>query len=149
MTRYRGRWDEPGVADYLDGARVPVRLATRTPRGGLWMLSLWFRRVDGELRCATAADADVVEYLESDPEVAFEVSTNDPPYRGVRGNGTATVDPDEGKELLRSLLERYLGGTDNPTGRRLLRDEREEVRIRIEPRTVYSWDYSERMAGDG
>jgi hypothetical protein len=97
------------------------------------------------LRCATSRDADVVRYLEADDGVAFEVSTNEPPYRGVRGNGTATIAPDAEKRLLRSLLERYLGGTDSALARRLLDPEREEVEIRVEPARVHSWDYAGRM----
>ncbi|MFB6301643.1 MAG: pyridoxamine 5'-phosphate oxidase family protein [Haloferacaceae archaeon] len=146
MPRYGGAWDEAAVAAFLDETRVPVRIATRTPGDRLWMLSLWFRREGDALLCATSASADVVEYVDADPEVAFEVSTNDPPYRGVRGNGTATVTPDPEKTLLRDLLDRYLGGTDTPLGRRLLDEDREEVRIRIEPDRVHSWDYSDRMA---
>jgi nitroimidazol reductase NimA-like FMN-containing flavoprotein (pyridoxamine 5'-phosphate oxidase superfamily) len=148
---YTGEWDRVGVAAYLTDATVPVRLACRTPGGGLWMLSLWYRfDADAErLVCATAASADVVEYLRADDGVAFEVSTNDPPYRGVRGNGRATVEPDEGKTTLRSLLERYLGGTDSSLARRLLDPDREEVRIRIDPERCYSWDFTERMRGAG
>jgi nitroimidazol reductase NimA-like FMN-containing flavoprotein (pyridoxamine 5'-phosphate oxidase superfamily) len=149
MPRYSGPWDEAAVAAYLDAARIPVRIATRTPGGGLWMLSLWFRREDDALLCATSASADVVAYLDADPEVAFEVSDNDPPYRGVRGNGTATVTPDPEKDVLRSLLDRYLGGTDTPLGRRLLGGDREEVQIRIDPERIHSWDYSDRMADEG
>jgi nitroimidazol reductase NimA-like FMN-containing flavoprotein (pyridoxamine 5'-phosphate oxidase superfamily) len=145
MTRYTGTWEADGVAAYLDGARVPVRLACRTPSGRLWMLSLWYRFRDGTLQCATAASADVVEYLRADGDVAFEVSTNEPPYRGVRGNGVASIAPDSGKELLRDLVERYLGDAESGLARWLLRDDREEVRIRIEPETVYSWDYTDRM----
>jgi nitroimidazol reductase NimA-like FMN-containing flavoprotein (pyridoxamine 5'-phosphate oxidase superfamily) len=148
MTEYTGAWDRAGVAAFLTDARVPIRLACRTPAGALWMLSLWFD-FDPEAErfvCATAATADVVEYLRADDAVAFEVSTNDPPYRGVRGNGRATVDPDEGKAVLRSLLERYLGGTDSALARRLLDPARDEVRIRIDPDRLYSWDFSERMA---
>jgi hypothetical protein len=144
MVRYTGPWDEAGVAAFLDDAVVPVRLAVRTPDGPLWMLSLWFVHREGSLWCATAADADVVSYVAADAGVAFEVSTNDPPYRGVRGNGVATVLPD-GKHLLRDLLVRYLGGTDSPLARRLLDPDREEVRIRVDPRRVHSWDYTGRM----
>ena len=99
-----------------------------------------------ELRCPTSADAAVVEYLRNDPEVAFEVSTNDPPYKGVRGRGTASIEPDVDKTLLRSLFERYLGGTDNDLGAFLLDPDREEVRIRIAPERLHSWDFTERMA---
>lgn len=147
MPTYTGEWDRAGVTAFLTDATVPVRLACRTPAGGLWMLSLWYRfDVDAErLVCATAAGADVVEYLRADGGVAFEVSTNDPPYRGVRGNGRATVAPDDDKAALRSLLDRYLGGTDSSLAARLLDPDRDEVVIRIDPERVYSWDFTERM----
>lgn len=145
MVRYTGTWDAEGVAAYLDGARVPCRLACRTPSGRPWMLSLWFRFRDGTLQCATSASADVVGYLRADDGVAFEVSTNEPPYRGVRGNGTATVEPDPGKELLSTLVERYLGDAESDLARWLLREDREEVRILVDPERMFSWDYTERM----
>ncbi|SNZ12245.1 Pyridoxamine 5'-phosphate oxidase [Natronoarchaeum philippinense] len=141
-----GVWSRERVESFLRETTVPLRLSCHTPAGRLWMLSLWYRYRDGRLWCATAADADVVEYLRADEEVAFEISTNDPPYRGVRGNGVAHVRSDGGKELLASLLERYLGGTESSLGDQLLDDNREEVRIEIEPRRAFSWDFSERMA---
>jgi nitroimidazol reductase NimA-like FMN-containing flavoprotein (pyridoxamine 5'-phosphate oxidase superfamily) len=141
-----GAWDRAGVDEFLT-TTVPLRLSCRTPAGHLWMLSLWYLWEDDALWCATGADADVVRYLRADDAVAFEVSTNDPPYRGVRGRGTATLDADAEKRLLRRLLRRYLGGTDSDLARRLLAPEREEVRIRIDPVRLHSWDYSGRMEG--
>lgn len=111
------------------------------------MLSLWFRHQDGYLECATSASADVVSYLRADGSVSFEVSTNEPPYRGVRGAGTATVGPDDDKQLLRTLLERYLGGTDSDLAAFLLSDERDEVRLRIDASRWHTWDFSDRMSG--
>ena len=147
MTEYTGEWDRAGVAAFLADAHVPIRVACRTPAGGLWMLSLWydFDPDTGEFVCATSADADVVRYLRADDGVAFEVSTNDPPYQGVRGAGSATITPDDDKAVLRSLLKRYLGGTDSALARRLLDPARDEVRIRIDPRRCYSWDFTDRM----
>jgi len=147
MTEYTGEWNRTEAVAFLADAQVPIRVACRTPAGGLWMLSLWydFDPAAGELVCATAASADVVTYLREDDGVAFEVSTNDPPYRGVRGCGSATVTPDEGKETLRTLLERYLGGTDSALARRLLDPKRDEVSISIDPARCYSWDFTDRM----
>jgi nitroimidazol reductase NimA-like FMN-containing flavoprotein (pyridoxamine 5'-phosphate oxidase superfamily) len=147
MPRYTGAWDADATAAFLSETTVPLRLACLTPGERLWMLSLWFRWDDEApaLWCATSAGADVVSYLESNDEVAFEASTNDPPYRGVRGNGTATIHPDPEKELLEALIVRYLGDTDSDLARGLLSGDREEVRIRIDPRRLYSWDFSDRM----
>jgi nitroimidazol reductase NimA-like FMN-containing flavoprotein (pyridoxamine 5'-phosphate oxidase superfamily) len=140
-----GDWTPAQAERYLTDSRVPIRVSCRTPDGRLWMLSLWYLLLDGALHCATGANADVVRYLREDPAVAFEVSDNEPPYCGVRGAGTAQLAPDEDKELLRELMERYLGGTDHELGERLLRPERDEVHVRIEPERAYTWDFGERM----
>lgn len=140
----RGPLSKGEIESFLQNAEIPVRIGCRTPSGGLWMLSLWYHYADGQLHCATSADADVVSYLEYDSEVAFEVSTNEQPYAGVRGRGTASVADDPEKSALRELLERYQGGTDTQLGRRLLREERDEVAIAIEPSVVYGWDFGER-----
>lgn len=140
-----GAWDKETTETFLRSETIPIRLSCRRPAGDLWMLSLWFVYREGALWCATSASADVVEYLAHDDRIAFEISTNEPPYKGVRGNGTATITPDDDKQLLSSLLERYLGGTDSPLAKRLLSPAREEVQIRIDPATLYTWDFTERM----
>ncbi len=145
MTKYRGTWDGTEVETFLEETTVPMRLATHRPDGSLWLVTLWYRHRDGTLECSTKADAHVVRFLRTDREVAFDISTNQIPYRGIRGNGTATVSADPDKAVLRDLLERYLGGTDSSLANWLLGEDREEVSIRIEPREVYSWDYSDRM----
>jgi len=111
------------------------------------MLSLWFRFRDGLFQCATGANADVVAFLESDSSVAFEVSTNEPPYKGVRGRGMVTISPDEDKAVLRALIERYLGDVETPPGPRLLGADREEVTIAIGLTRIHSWDFTARMSG--
>ncbi len=153
----RGQLTSAELAAFLEETAVPLRLACRTPQDNLWMCSLWFRVVtadeatadDWRLQCATAASADVVSFLESDPGVAFEVSTNRPPYAGVRGRGTASIEPDPEKETLRDLLERYLGGTDSQLAQTLLDPDREEVTLTLEPAVVYGWDYANRMGDVG
>ena len=140
-----GAWDRAETEGFLSEATIPIRLSCRRPAGDLWMLSLWFVYRENAVWCATSAEASVVEYLTHDDRVAFEISTNEPPYKGVRGNGTATITPDSEKQLLRSLLERYLGGTDSPLAKRLLSPQREEVRIRIDPETLYTWDFTDQM----
>jgi len=145
MDRLTGAWDHDETVAFLTSQTVPLRLSCHTRTDDLWMLSLWYLYREDALWCATSASADVVDYLAGDDGVAFEISTNDPPYKGVRGNGTASVEADPEKAILKELLERYLGGTDSPLAERLLSPEREEVRIRIDPARVYTWDFSERM----
>lgn len=146
MATVTGAWDRDEIERFLESS-IPVRLACRTPADRPWVLSLWFRFMDDKLVCATSRQADVVRFLDHDPVVAFEISTNNYPYKGVRGNGTASIEPDADKAVLRSLLERYVGGTESAFADRLLADDREEVAIHIKPDRLYSWDFSERMAG--
>ncbi|SEO24553.1 Nitroimidazol reductase NimA, pyridoxamine 5'-phosphate oxidase superfamily [Halogranum amylolyticum] len=145
-VEFAGVWSPEEVDRFLTETTVPIRLACRTPRDDLWMLSLWYEYEDGEFRCATGADADIVEFLQSTADVAFEVSTNEAPYRGVRGRGTASLGPDHDKTQLKTLLDRYLGGTDSTLAESLLAPDREEVKIRITPEKLYSWDFSQRMS---
>jgi nitroimidazol reductase NimA-like FMN-containing flavoprotein (pyridoxamine 5'-phosphate oxidase superfamily) len=145
MTEHSGVWAKGEVAEFFDRTPVPLRLACNTPSGRLWMVSLWYVFENDTLCCATGANADIVGLLRDNSIVAFEVSTNDPPYSGVRGNGTASVEPDPEKDLLRDLLSRYLGGTDSRLARELLSDGRTEMTIRIEPDRLHSWDFTARM----
>lgn len=146
MTTVEGAWSREELETFLDEALVPLRLGCHTTRDRLWMLSLWFQ-YDGQFRCATGDSSDVAAFLRKDSEVAFEVSTNRPPYMGVRGNGTATLEPDEQKETLRALLDRYLGGPDSELAQLLLDDDRDELTLTIEPDRLYTWDFSGRMDG--
>jgi nitroimidazol reductase NimA-like FMN-containing flavoprotein (pyridoxamine 5'-phosphate oxidase superfamily) len=146
MSTVTGDWSRAQMTAFLEDATIPIRLSCHTPSGGLWMLSLWYRYRDGRFEMATGANADVVRYLRKDDGVAFEVSTNEVPYRGVRGAGEASIEADEEKTVLRSLIERYLGGTESRLARSLLSTDREEVRIVVEPTRLYTWDFSERMA---
>ncbi len=146
MPPVTGPWSATELESFLETAVQPLRLACRTPSGRLWLVPLWFVYRNDRFHCATGRRADVVEFLEADAHVAIDVSTNEIPYRGVRGNGRATVEPDPDKELLTELIDRYLDGTDSPLAEQLLAADREEVRIDIEPDRLVTWDYSERMA---
>ncbi|WP_302081439.1 pyridoxamine 5'-phosphate oxidase family protein [Salinibaculum rarum] len=145
MTTVDGVWSQEEAATFLDEAIVPIRLGCHNPSGGLWMLSLWFRYRDGVFECATSMGADVVRFLREDDDVCFEVSTNRPPYMGVRGAGTATLEEDGAKDVLRALVDRYLGTREAEMAQWLLSDEREEVTITIDPSRLHTWDFSPRM----
>ena len=144
--RLTGSWSETETTAFLEEATVPIRIACTTPNGSLWMVSLWYQFADGCFCCATSTGADIVRYLRENPHVAFEVSTNTPPYRGIRGNGTAALSPDTDKAQLRELIERYLGGTDSTLATTLLDPDRDETAITITPDRGYTWDFSARMA---
>lgn len=138
--------DPEVVRHFLDEARIPMRLAVVSPSGFPSILSLWFLREGETLWCATKADARLTAQLEANGRVAFEVSCEAPPYRGVRGWGRARVVPGRGREMLERLLGKFQGGLETPLARRLLADADREVAIAIEPFRMVTWNYTRRMS---
>lgn len=143
--RQKGPWSRDEIQRFLRESRIPVRIACNGASGHPVLVSLWFVARDGELWCATQRSASVASLLTRDPRCAFEVSVEAPPYLGVRGTGIATLHDDRGEEILRVLIERYLGDTHSKLARFLLARTEQETAIRIEPQTLVSWDYRERM----
>lgn len=83
--------------------------------------------------------------ISANPQVAFDVSTNDLPYRGVRGRGRATCRTAADNSQLEELLTRYLGNTEGQLAEWLLSRTGNESVITIEPTWLTSWDFSKRM----
>lgn len=133
------------IEAHLRETAIPLRLACATPSGHPQLLSLWYLWRDGALWCATSPGARVVRLVERDPRCGFEVAADAPPYRGVRGRGSATLYRTRGAEVLGALLDRYQGGRDTKLARWLLARAASEVAIRIEPLALASWDFSARM----
>ena len=147
MVDYTGSWDKQQVEDFLSEQTIPARLSFISDDSKPWMLSLWYKYDKETLYCATTKDADVVRHLQERPYCAFEISTNEPPYRGVRGKGTVTISPDENLILLKELVDRYVDDEYDTFRNWLLGRDVQEVQIALEPEKIYSWDYSDRMQG--
>jgi nitroimidazol reductase NimA-like FMN-containing flavoprotein (pyridoxamine 5'-phosphate oxidase superfamily) len=145
METVTGAWSVDELETFLTESTIPIRIATSRGDGSRWIVPLWYRYRDGTIEGATGTNADISGFLRTDDEVAFDISTNHPPYRGVRGTGTTSLSPDENKNVLESLITRYLGGTESSLAEWLLDDSRNETRISIQPTELYTWDYSDRM----
>ena len=139
-----GPWREAEIVSFLDTARIPVRLATNGSSGPL-VQSLWFVPRGLELWCCTQRTSVLTRRLNRDDRVGFEVAGDTPPYRGVRGTGVAHVIEDDVETTLRALIERYQGSERTALSDWLLSRTDSEVAIRLEPRTLATWDYSHRM----
>lgn len=137
-----GPWDQPRIDEYLASATIPLRLAS-SGLSGPTVQSMWFAWVDRRLWCATQEDAVIVRRLRADNHCGFEVAGDEPPYRGVRGSGTAEIVADRAEPVLRGLLERYRP----PEGlqRWLLSRLATEVAIAITPVRLTTWDFTKRM----
>lgn len=141
-----GPWTRQQIDEFLTGARWPMRLACHGSDGFPRVVSVWFRLQEGKLLSVSHRDSALVRLLRQDPRVGFEVSPNQPPYHGVRGQATVTLAPLADGDTLERLVERYLGDRESRVGNWLLSRKSEEILITLTPGRLFSWDYRERMA---
>jgi hypothetical protein len=127
-------------------SRIPLRLAVQGEHGPL-IVPLWFQWESARFWCATHRSAALIAALRHDNTVAFDLSTNEMPYAGLRGRGPATLHPARGGEVLGRLIDRYLGTREHPLAKWLLSRADDEIAIEIAPTKQTAWDYSARMAG--
>ena len=130
---------------FLDSVSIPIRLACKTETDWPIVVSLWYQHQNDQLMCATQKSAKVVSYLQYDPRCAFEIAEERPPYCGVRGQAIATIDESMGPVVLKQLLQRYLGSTQNSLAEQLLAKSETEVAIVLKPIRIFTWDFSDRM----
>jgi nitroimidazol reductase NimA-like FMN-containing flavoprotein (pyridoxamine 5'-phosphate oxidase superfamily) len=138
-------WSQEAITSYLQQMRIPLRLASVTNTGWPLVISLWYLYENGRFYCATQKTAKIVAHLAGEPRCAFEIAADEPPYRGVRGQGKAVIIPERGAEILSRLLERYLQDATSTLAQWLLARSQQEVAIEIEPVALTSWDYTARM----
>ena len=139
-----GPWTADAIATFLDASVIPIRLATSGMHFPL-VQSLWFLHEANALWCCTQAESVLALRLRAEGPCGFEVSGDDPPYRGVRGTGYATLDESSAATMLPRLIARYVGTGQSPLADWLLSRIESEVAVRIDGLTVTSWDYSARM----
>lgn len=142
-----GPWGRDDVRAFLEQTVIPLRLATAGVDYPL-VQSLWFLFDDEALWCCTRDDSVVARRLARQPRCSFELSRDNPPYRGVRGTGTATLLADAAASILPRLIDRY-GQAGTSLADWLMGRLDHEVAIRIDRLAVSSWDYSPRMQGGG
>jgi nitroimidazol reductase NimA-like FMN-containing flavoprotein (pyridoxamine 5'-phosphate oxidase superfamily) len=142
----KGPWQHSDVEQFLQQAKIPMRLACNAEDGFPRVVSLWYQYEDGQLLCVTHRDSKIVALLRKDPKIGFEVAPNEPPYCGVRGQATARLQSLDNEATLKQLLERYLGESESKLGQWLLSRSAEEILICISPERLYTWDYRERMS---
>ena len=101
------------TANTLLDERIPLRISVQTAKGPL-IAPLWFEWDGARFWCACQKDAAIVRALEREQLCAFDLSTNEMPYRGLRGRGHAHCRPERGVAVLERLIDRYLPDRRSP-----------------------------------
>jgi len=133
------------MIEYLSATTIPLRLACNGGNGFPLVASHWFEYREGCLLLAVHQSSMVAALLSQNPLCGFEIAADTIPYRGVRGQGVATLVREGAGAQLDSLIQRYLGSADSKLAQWLLGRAEQEYAVRITPSWLTSWDFSARM----
>ena len=139
-------WKEKEICSFLNSSVIPMRIAANSHDCPL-ICSIWFKfsQEAQVIFGATQETSRLAKILREAPKCAFEISTNNTPYRGVRGQASVTLWRENAKEILQELIDRYLGKTNTELANWLIHRADKEVLIELKPEWISSWDYSSRM----
>lgn len=141
----KSSWQVTEIEAFLAEARLPLRVSTLSADGFPHITSLWFHYRGGRFYCCTQRNAQISLHLGQNPRAGFEVAVNDPPYRGISGVGMARVLDADAREVMETVVDRYLGTRDRKLKDWLMSRLATEVIIEITPHRLTSWDFSHRM----
>jgi len=139
--------NEKKIDDSFLTAKIPIRIACIKPSGTPTVLSLWYVIIDDKIYCATQKTARIISYLKNNSACSFEIAGDYPPYKGIRGDGTAVVLDEKGESVLLALIDKYLGKKESNLSNFLKKNSKTEVAIQINPKKIHNYDYSKRMKG--
>jgi nitroimidazol reductase NimA-like FMN-containing flavoprotein (pyridoxamine 5'-phosphate oxidase superfamily) len=145
LIRSSSAWDQVQISEFLSECIIPIRLACNDSHGVPLVCSLWFLYDEDALWCATQKSASIVTLLAAAPKCGFEVAPQEMPYRGVRGQGVASISEEGADEVLSRLIDRYLSARDSAFAVWLQSRSEHEVAIKIMPDYFSAWDFSQRM----
>ncbi len=138
-------WSADEIETYLLDADIPIRLACNGKEGYPVLCSMWFQLADDSLWCASHESSRVIAALKDNPKCAFEVASNEMPYRGVRGQADVVLHRAAAADVLERLMARYLDESNASLAAWLRSRVGGEYAIELQPRWVSAWDYRHRM----
>ena len=140
-----GPWSLETVQTYLGEVEIPVQLAALNNDNLPVLISLWFSYENNHIWCATQRDAHIVKLLIKNPSCAFQISSEHMPYKGVRGQATASIIESDGARILDTLVTKYLKESDSKFAKWLTSRKTNEVAIQLDLVSMATWDFSGRM----
>jgi PPOX class probable F420-dependent enzyme len=134
------------VERFLENS-LNLQLATIDERGDPNIQPVWFYYdKDGEkLWINTSKSARKTQNIRKRSTIYFSIDDENPPVRGVKGKGIATIIED--LKIVNPLGDRislkYLGTLDHPIAKMISEDSKkgEVVLVEISPKFFSTWDY--------
>jgi general stress protein 26 len=145
---YGAPLSEKDLKDFLTTKVLNLHLGTVDEKGhaNVHPVGYYYDHLENKFYILTAKESKKTHNLSRNETVYFCVDDPNPPYKGVRGKGTARVleDVNFNFSIWEKIMVRYIGNLEHPEAL-VLRDEvkkGEAIVLEISPRYFSTWDYS-------
>jgi PPOX class probable F420-dependent enzyme len=132
---------------FLEG-KLNLQIATIDEKDEPNIQPVWFYydKDAGKLLLTTSKLAKKTQNLRRKPTIYFSIDDENPPYKGVKGKGIATIveeDPNRIVPQADKISMKYLGTLDHPVAKTITDGAKkgEVVLVEISPKFFSTWDY--------
>jgi PPOX class probable F420-dependent enzyme len=128
-------------------SKLTLQLATTDEKGEPNIQPVWFYydKDEGKLLIITSKVAKKTQNLRNSPTIYFSIDDAKPPYKGVKGKGSATIieDPNRIVPQAEKISIKYLGTLDHPAAKEMADRSKngEGVLVEISPKFFSTWDF--------
>ena len=141
----KSAWGESEIRAFLNVSTIPMRLAFLNKNDEPMICSLWFKFMDDSLWSASHENSYIVKQLKNNGKVSFEISTNEYPYKGVRGKALAELSKLDADNVLAGLIDKYLDERNSKLAAWLMSRSDSKYVLKRTPSLLNAWDFSSRM----
>ncbi len=131
-------------------SKLNLQIATTDEKGDPNIQPVWFyyHKDQGKLLIITSKLAKKTGNLKNRPTIYFSIDDENPPYKGVKGKGIATIveDPNRIVPQAEKISLKYLGTLDHPGAREMADRSKngEGVLVEISPKFFSTWDFGKK-----
>jgi PPOX class probable F420-dependent enzyme len=128
-------------------SKLTLQLATTDEKGEPNIQPVWFYydKDEGKLLIITSKVAKKTQNLRNRPTIYFSIDDSNPPYKGVKGKGNATIveDPNRIVPQAEKISIKYLGTLDHPAAKEMADRSKngEGILVEISPKFFSTWDF--------
>src|ERR671925_1851427 len=132
-------------------SKLNLQIATIDEKGEPNIQPVWFYydKDEGKLLIITSKSAKKTQNLGSRPTIYFSIDDENPPYRGVKGKGNATIFEDANRIVPQAekISMKYIGTLDHPAAKEMADRSKngEGVLVEISPKFFSTWDFGKRQ----
>jgi PPOX class probable F420-dependent enzyme len=132
-------------------SKLNLHIASIDEKGEPNIQPVWFfyDKDQGKLLITTSKLAKKTENLRNKPTIYFCIDDQNPPYKGVKGKGIATImeDPNRIVPQADKISMKYLGTLDHPAAKEMADRSKkgEGVLVEISPKFFSTWDFGKKQ----